>query len=261
MRGKNPHELRAARRYERTMRALPGPRLSPLGGGVVLCYHLVGGGVGGPVDLDVDVFDTHLAYLRQRDVQPLSVVAHTGQGIALTFDDAFENFAHEVWPRLKAARLPATLFVPTGFVDGTHPSPLSTGPLLRPCSWDQLRQMHAEGLDVGSHTHSHQNLRRQLNVDIDVDLRLASRRLDQELGKVPTSLCYPKAKWSPRVEAVARRHHVIMVTGGGGRVFAGRPFRVPRRSVVRGGPGIEFVCHSPLEPREWLADKVRQWRS
>ena len=230
-------------------------------GGVVLCYHLVGGGVGGPVDLDVDVFEAHLAYLKRQNVQSLSVVAHTGQGVALTFDDAFENFAHEVWPRLHEAGLPATLFVPTGFVDGTHPSPLSTGPSLRPATWTQLRHMTSQGLDVGSHTHSHQNLRRLLNTDIDADLRLAIRRLSAELGKTPTSLCYPQAKWSPRVEQVARRHHVVMTTGGGTRVRAGRPHRVPRRSVVRGGFGIDVMVHSPIEPREWLADRLRQWRS
>lgn len=225
-----------------------------------MCFHLVDGGVGGPVDLDLKAFSACLDRLSSEPVFSVADVVKSGRGVALTFDDAFENFYDVVWPRLRAARLPVTLFVPTGFVDGTHISPLSTAPQLRPCTWAQLRQMRDEGLEIGSHTRRHLNLRHLDDDAIDADLTAAAQRLRDELGVTEPPLCYPQAKWSPRVERVARQHHQLIVTGGGTRVDPRRPWRVPRTSMVAGGPSLDRVLAWPVEPREWVADKVRQWR-
>ena len=239
-----------------------GERLHRLrGGGWVLCYHLVDGGVGGPVDLDKGVFVDHLDHLVDRgDVRALDDVAADGRGVALTFDDAFANFADVVWPLLQARRLPATLFVPTGFVDGTHPSPLSTAPSLRPCSWSTLRELAASGLSIGSHTRSHRNLRRVDDDAIDADVAAAKARIEDVVGVTPRAFCYPQAKWAPRVERIVRRHHDVVVTGGGTRVGAGRPWRVPRASIVRGGWPLQLLLRLPFEPRELVADRLRQRR-
>jgi peptidoglycan/xylan/chitin deacetylase (PgdA/CDA1 family) len=40
--------------------------------------------------------------------------------LALTFDDGHSDFYETVWPLLRRYGLPATLYVPTGFIDGTH---------------------------------------------------------------------------------------------------------------------------------------------
>ena len=231
------------------------------GGGWVLCYHLVGGGVGGPVDLDVGAFTRHLDHLVARgDVRALAEVAHDGRGVALTFDDAFANFADVVWPLLQARKLPVTLFVPTGFVDGTHPSPLSTATSLRPCSWSALRDMARDGLTLGSHTRTHRNLRRVADDDIDADVRAAKARIEDQVGVTARAFCYPQAKWSSRVEQVVRRRHDVIVTGGGTRVSGRRPWRVPRVSIVRGGWPLALLLRLPFEPREWIANQTRQRR-
>jgi peptidoglycan/xylan/chitin deacetylase (PgdA/CDA1 family) len=193
-------------------------------------------------------------------VRRLGDVVANGVGTALTFDDAFANFADVVWPRLRDAGLPATLFVPTGFVDGTHASPLSTAPRLSACTWAQLRRMRAEGLEIGSHSRSHRNLRLLDDDAIDADLAAARVRLHEELGIEDAPFCYPQAKVSAAAERVVRRHHRVAVVGGGTRVDPAMPWRVPRTSVVRGGPSLARILSWPMEPREWLADKVRQWR-
>lgn len=231
-----------------------------LSGGIVLCYHLVGAGPGGPIDLDRTTFEAQLRLLADEGVRSLDEVVATGRGTALTFDDAFANFADVVWPRLRAAGLPATLFVPTGFIDGTHGSPLSTAPGLLPCTWGQLRQMRSEGLAIGSHSRSHRNLRSLDDDAIDADLAAARARLQEELGVDDVAFCYPQAKVSQAAERIVRRHHRIAVVGGGTRVDPAMPWRVPRTSVVRAGPSLPLILASPVEPREWLADKVRQWR-
>jgi peptidoglycan/xylan/chitin deacetylase (PgdA/CDA1 family) len=229
--------------------------------GQVLCWHLVGAGVGGPVDLDVAVFDAQLDVLaRYGCVRPLAEVATTGHGIALTFDDAFANFHDIVWPRLRARGLPATLFVPTGFVDGTRGSPLSTAPRLKACSWSAIGAMVDEGLDVGSHTETHGDVRRLDDGSLEDEIARAKERIAACVGRTPRSFCYPQAKWSARAERVVRRHHDVIVTGGGGRVDGRTPWRVPRTSIVRGGPPLPLLLRLPFHPREWLGDWLRQRR-
>ncbi len=43
------------------------------------------------------------------------------RAVLVTFDDAYLDFAHHAWPILRAAGIPATLFVPTAYADGTRP--------------------------------------------------------------------------------------------------------------------------------------------
>jgi peptidoglycan/xylan/chitin deacetylase (PgdA/CDA1 family) len=236
-------------------------RLLPPRDGWVLCWHLVEAGIGGPVDLPRATFESQLDDLVAIGlVRPLVDVAMTGEGIGLTFDDAFANFADVVWPALRARRLPATLFVPTGFVDGTHGSPLSTGPGLAACSWGSLATMVREGLTLGSHSVSHRDLRTVDDDGLDDEVAQAKARIADRTGQVPRAFCYPQAKWDRRVEAIVRRHHDVVVTGGGTRADGRTPWRTPRVSVVRGGPSVGLIVRAPVEPREWLGDRIRRRR-
>lgn len=55
------------------------------------------------------------------------LAAHRGEGtlpprsVLLTFDDGYRDFAEHAWPILKDVGLPAVLFVPTSFPDGSCP--------------------------------------------------------------------------------------------------------------------------------------------
>lgn len=81
----------------------------------VLTYHLVSNREG---------FDAQMRYLA-RHYQPVPVAAILGaleggpplppRAVAVTFDDAYENFAEVAWPVLKRYGVPVTLFVPTAF--------------------------------------------------------------------------------------------------------------------------------------------------
>lgn len=84
----------------------------------VLTYHRV---------TDADGFDEQMRYLADRYVPvpvPDLLAAAEGQhelparAVAVTFDDAYVNFAEVAWPVLKRHGVPVTLFVPTGFPDG-----------------------------------------------------------------------------------------------------------------------------------------------
>jgi peptidoglycan/xylan/chitin deacetylase (PgdA/CDA1 family) len=97
----------------------------------VLTYHRIADPAATPdlnprlVSAVPPVFERQLDHLvRHYDVVPLAAVlaASTGaplpgRSVLLTFDDAYADFATEVWPRLRARNLPAVLFVPTAYPD------------------------------------------------------------------------------------------------------------------------------------------------
>jgi peptidoglycan/xylan/chitin deacetylase (PgdA/CDA1 family) len=259
----------ARRLLRAAQRLLPA---APDGRGVtVLAYHLVGAGTGGAVDLDDDVFRRQVEELAAKaEVVPLRSLGEAAAAspagrpcVALTFDDAYANFFSRAWPLLAERRLPATLFVPVGFVEGTHPAPIRGTGRLPPARWEEIAEAAAGGLlEVGSHSWSHPDLRRLDDAALDRELAGSRRRLEERLGVRVDSFCYPRALWDRRVERRVAAHYARAVVGGGRRWRPPQsPWRIQRVSLRRDGPAsLAPVVAAPLWLEEWAADRARRLR-
>jgi peptidoglycan/xylan/chitin deacetylase (PgdA/CDA1 family) len=258
--------MSAARTLLRALQRL----LPPGGGATVLAYHLVDAGTGSPVDLDGIVFRRQMEELREiAAVVPLRTLAakpaadHGRPRVAITFDDAYANFLERAWPALEELALPATLFVPVGFVEGTHPAPIRGTGHLPPATWDDLAEAVADPLlDVGSHSWSHGDLRRLPDADLDRELAASRRHLSERLEVSVTSFCYPRALWDRRVERRVAGEYAQAVVGGG-RAWAPPqgPWRIQRVSLRRDGPrSLAPLLAAPLWLEEWAADRARRLR-
>ena len=246
-----------------------GTRLVPRGrpGVTVLAYHLVGAGTDSPVDLPVETFRRQMEELRESGAEavPLrrAVAALEAGGplerdlVAITFDDAYGNFDERARPVLEALDLPATLFVPTDFVDGARPGPLRGAEELPPVPWGRLRERAAGGLvELGSPSRSHPDLRTEVAGSKAV--------LQERTGIEPHVFCYPRALRSRRVEAAVARSYRSAVVGGGRKSRPGRtsPLRIQRVSLRRDMPvrlGPTLGAAVVLE--EWAAERLRGRRS
>lgn len=58
-------------------------------------------------------------------------------------------------------------------------------------TWDQLREMNSEGLEVGSHTLSHPILSSLTPAQLEDELTLSYQRIQTEIGQPPLGICYP----------------------------------------------------------------------
>ncbi len=58
-------------------------------------------------------------------------------------------------------------------------------------SWDEIRQMRAAGMVIGSHTHSHRILRPLPEADQRDELAVSKARLEAELGQPVETIAYP----------------------------------------------------------------------
>ncbi len=255
----------------RALRAIQGV-LPPRRRGVrILAYHLVEGGTSSVVDLPRVTFQRQMEELAKigEAASMESALAALEDGsaanrplVVLTFDDAFENFHSVVWPVLRDLDLPATLFVPVGFVEGTDLSPLAGAELL-PCSWDQLASMAWEGLAVGSHSWSHPDLRTVPLERLDRELAGSRRRLEERLGTPVDTFCYPRGLWDRACEAAVAHSYRAACIGGGGRALPGdyHPLRLQRVSVRRDGPAsLAPVLAAGTWLEERWADRLRRRR-
>jgi len=213
--------------------------IRPPAGVTILIYHRVGGGTGGAVDLDPDVFERQLEYLSEHHtvVTLDEAVAHLTAGqidgwaasgagaqrgahagpparrsVVLTFDDGTSDFTDVVVPALARHGLPATLYAATSFIDDGDDFPWGAPPT----SWAALRDALTTGLiTIGSHTHSHWLLDRLAPAALEADLDRSSELITTCLGVAPVHFAYPKAiPGSPQAEiAVRRRFRTAALAG------------------------------------------------
>ena len=118
--------------------------------------------------------------------------------IALNFDDGFRDVAEHALPVLERLGFRATVFVPTGVIDGTASFPwYSRQPPVM--DWEEIVQLDRAGtLRFEAHTVTHPNL--LLLADEDARREIGQSKLDLEarLGRPVEAFCYPAGLFGPR---------------------------------------------------------------
>ena len=163
----------------------------------VLMYHRFGEDKYPSTNIRLDQFDAHLDKLANGNYTVLSlakIIRHLQDGmelpdrtVAITIDDAYLSVFTEAWPRLKAKGFPFTVFVATDPIDNRHPNYMS---------WDQLRQLQASGVDIGSQTKTHPHMHRISPAEIESELSSSNQRFLNELGLRPTLFAYPYGEYN-----------------------------------------------------------------
>lgn len=69
--------------------------------------------------------------------------------------------------------------------------PARAHPDCRPMDWDMLRQMRANGMEIGSHGVSHRMLAKLDDLTLLDEVRGSKARLAEELGEQPLAISYP----------------------------------------------------------------------
>jgi len=122
---------------------------------------------------------------------------------AITFDDAYESVYEYAFPILKEEKVPATIFVITDYVGLLNSWDLNVGNLQFPhTTWEQLRILHDEGWEIGSHTKSHRDLRSLNDNDLKDELKGSKEMIESKLELSVESLSFPFGRANSReVEA------------------------------------------------------------
>lgn len=221
----------------------------PARGLTALIYHRVGGGSPDERDVTVADFAAQIDALSAYDVRSLDDAldrldaGDTSPTVVLTFDDGFGDVYDHGWPLLRAAGLPFTIYVASGYVGDTMHWEGSTAKAAGPAlTWPQLREMVDSGLcTIGNHTRTHARPEHLDSAELDG----CTADLESELGVTPRHFAYTWGIPVPRMEPELRRRFRSAATGELGRNLPAQDRMLLRRVPVRRTDPIEFF-HAKL---------------
>lgn len=167
----------------------------------ILLYHRFDRSATALTTITTKNFQSHLDYLTENGyrVIPLREFVEFMQGrapapaprsVVITVDDGHRSVYTELFPLVKKAKIPVTLFI--------YPSAISHASYA--LTWDQLRELKASGLfDVQSHTYWHPNFkieRRRLDAAhyqefVNSQLTKSKTTLERMLGGHVDLLAWP----------------------------------------------------------------------
>ncbi|MEM8727973.1 MAG: polysaccharide deacetylase family protein [Chlamydiota bacterium] len=186
---------------------------------VALLYHRSGHG---KYANPLEILDAHFRRIASRYPTVLPGDPLVGKlSVCLTFDDAFFDFYHHVFPLLKRYRLKALVAVPTAYIpeetslppskrlEGGETFAATTVP--RPsavfCSWNELKALADSPLiRIASHSVHHRPLTSS-RIDPETELFASKGLLEQRLGVAVNSFVYPFGLWNKKVHSVAKRYY------------------------------------------------------
>jgi len=106
--------------------------------------------------------------------------------------------------------------------------------LVKPLSWDQIREMSDRGIEIGSHTVTHPYLTKLNDDAMMFELSESKRAIEQHTGKKVKSVAYPAGAFDRRVQACAQDcgyEFGISYRHGIGQLTKDDQFAIPRIHV------------------------------
>lgn len=184
--------------------------------GLILCYHAIG--------YDKWRFTTspeelaeHLQVLKTDSaLLSLSAVLKQGNGIAITFDDGYENVYTKAAPVLKQAGVVGTVFV-LGSPEKANRDELDT--MLPLLTDQQILGLHRQGWSIGHHTDTHASLATLPKSQLRREISQSKKTSEKRLGIKHDFFAYPKGKFDEHtINEVKKAGFIRAFTVDGGAV-------------------------------------------
>jgi len=143
------------------------------------------------------LFEEQMKYLKENnyssiyldDLQSSFEERSDKKNVIITFDDGYRDFYLNAFPVLQKYGYTAVVFLPTGFISRERKIFND-----REClTWNEVRELHALGIQFGSHTENHQKLIQLSDSEISAEIKNSLFEIEQNLGTKIKQFCYPYA--------------------------------------------------------------------
>lgn len=118
--------------------------------------------------------------------------------VVITFDDGYRTIFTNAFPVLKKYEIHATVFLATKYIGTNRAFPwlnlnnaTNRTEDLIPMNWDEVIELHNNGIEIGSHTYSHQFLPVLGAQDIEMEILHSQADIEGAIGKKPTTFAFP----------------------------------------------------------------------
>ena len=220
-----------------------------------LMYHSISEpSAGWPVDLCVKpaVFEEHLGYLKDKGYNVVTarqamILLKSRQNvmntIILTFDDGYEDNYTQAFPLLKKYGFRGNFFVVGKDVGKTF----NQNGIIKYMTFDQLKEMHRQGMEIGSHTMSHDPLAVIKPNFLPWEIYQPLNLFHEKMGFWISGIAFPNGSYNDAVVAEIRKYvkYEYGFSGVPGcntlRIVEERPFEFRRAGVYDRGRGAKDI--------------------
>jgi peptidoglycan/xylan/chitin deacetylase (PgdA/CDA1 family) len=189
------------------------------------------------------IFDQQMRYLKDNKYKVITLsqlhdflnyrYALPKRSVVITLDDGYRSAYDIAYPILKKYGFTATLFIYTDFV-GMSKSAIT---------WDQLREMKANGFVVGSQTVSHCDLTKKEAGEDDKayiervkrELLVSKKIIDKELKQNTIYLAFPYGRYDQRIVNICDLvgYKMAFSLKRGGNPFFADPLNLKRDAILK----------------------------
>lgn len=123
------------------------------------------------------------------ELSQVQVVPFNRPIISVTFDDSFKSFYDIVFPMFKSRGLSATTYVPSGNLN--TPKYMTS---------NDLKQLHAAGFEIGSHTVTHAHLPFLSNLAANTELVKSKNDIANLIEVIPKNFASPYGEYNDQIK-------------------------------------------------------------
>ena len=159
--------------------------------------------------------------------------------VLVTFDDGYEGVHRHALPVLRRHGFGASLFVSTGWLRGQYDNGKALDTML---DWDQVRELAAQGVEIGGHSHTHPQLDQLDDEVLAYEIERCRELVAAETGVKPVSFAYPYGYSSRRVRQAVRSGGFDQALAVNNALAGGSqgPYALTRLTVRRSTDAAEF---------------------
>jgi peptidoglycan/xylan/chitin deacetylase (PgdA/CDA1 family) len=229
----------------------------------VLVYHRVIPKVSSIYDYTPEQLEEHLKYLRDHGYTPITALQMVDlmdnpeqfppKPVVLTFDDGHKSHYANVYPLLLKYGFKGTFFIYSNIIAAKSEKLLT---------WDELREMRQNGMDIQSHTKSHPFLTRMFKNETEAayqkrlirEIQGSKQVIEAQLEQKVELLAYPYGWFNQAIEnlAVQAGYRGIFTVNWGSNSPGDNCFKIKRRVMENNftKENFETILTAPPLPVE-----------
>jgi peptidoglycan/xylan/chitin deacetylase (PgdA/CDA1 family) len=134
------------------------------------------------------------------------------KSVTITFDDGYHDFYINAYPYLRKNKLPATLFVTTGYVGSEWPR----GNHHKILTWKEIEEISKNQIEIAAHSVTHRDLREIDPSEAGVEIMRSKKEIEKHTKKGVRYFSYPFGNYDSRIVEIVKSSGFEAAVGGEG---------------------------------------------